>query len=318
VLVYSATDSAAAAPLIADFGTLYPGVRIDYSDLNSTEIYNKYTAEFASGADSADFVWSSAMDLQFKLASDGMALTYKSPEAARLPEGAVWQDQAFATTLEPFALVSNQRGLGEVTLNDHGDVINLLKDKAELLKGKVTTYDPEKSGTGFLALTQDVRNVPAFWELADALGKLSPQLQTSTGTMIEKVASGEHLFGYDIIGSYVLAKSKQDPNVGLGLLKDVTNALSRIAFIGKNSKRPNAAKLWLNYLLSKRGQDTLAQKSLLHAIRPDAEGEATAAALQKALGAALKPIKVGPDLLQALDQNKRLEFFQRWNKALGR
>src|SRR5262245_12240904 len=45
VLVYSTTDSASAKPLLDDFKALYSGVNVEYSDLSSTEMYNKFTAE---------------------------------------------------------------------------------------------------------------------------------------------------------------------------------------------------------------------------------------------------------------------------------
>jgi iron(III) transport system substrate-binding protein len=320
VLIYSTTDSASAKPLLDDFKAAFPGVNVDYSDQNSTDMYNKFTAESAAGAETADFMWSSAMDLQFKLASDGMAMTYQSPEAAKLPDGSVWQNQAYGTTLEPFTVMFNKRAIGDAIPTTHADLTKLFKDKPDLFKGKVTSYDPEKSGTGYLAMTQDVKFFPGFWDMADALGKLAPPLQTSTGTMIEKVASGENVLGFDIIGSYVLAKTKQDPNVGLTFLKDYTVGFSRIAFINKNAKRPNAAKLFLDYILSKRGQDVMAKQALVYALRPDAEGEATFSALSQAAGGAgnIKSIKVNAELLQALDPTKRLDFIQKWQKSLGR
>jgi iron(III) transport system substrate-binding protein len=64
VVIYSALDTKAAQPLIKDFSALYPGIKVEYSDLNSTELYNRFIAEAASGQGSADVMWSSAMDLQ--------------------------------------------------------------------------------------------------------------------------------------------------------------------------------------------------------------------------------------------------------------
>ncbi|RLT57950.1 MAG: ABC transporter substrate-binding protein, partial [Chloroflexi bacterium] len=52
--------------------------------------------------------------------------------------------------------------------------------------------------------------------------------------------------------------------------------------------------------------------------RTDAEGEATASGLQKELGDKLKPIPVSNQVLDALDQTKRLAFVEKWQKALGR
>ena len=92
VVIYSALDTKAAQPLIKDFQALYPGIKVEYNDMNSTEMYNRFIAEVASGQGSADVMWSSAMDLQVKLVDDGQALTYASPEAGKLPGWAVVQE----------------------------------------------------------------------------------------------------------------------------------------------------------------------------------------------------------------------------------
>src|SRR5258708_4832085 len=44
LVVYSTTDSAAAAQLLRDFAELYPQVRIDYCDLSSGELDNRFLA----------------------------------------------------------------------------------------------------------------------------------------------------------------------------------------------------------------------------------------------------------------------------------
>ncbi|MGB8895322.1 MAG: extracellular solute-binding protein, partial [Pseudolabrys sp.] len=71
VVIYATTDAVAANPLIKDFETLYPGIKVEYSDLNSTELYNRFIAEAAANNGTADIIWSSAMDLQVKLVADG-------------------------------------------------------------------------------------------------------------------------------------------------------------------------------------------------------------------------------------------------------
>ena len=66
VVVYSATDIKAAAPLIKGFEAAYPGIKVEYNDMNSTELYNRYISEQASGSTSGDVVWSSSMDTALK------------------------------------------------------------------------------------------------------------------------------------------------------------------------------------------------------------------------------------------------------------
>src|SRR6476619_3414643 len=95
VVIYATTDAVAANPLIKDFETLYPGIKVEYSDLNSTELYNRFIAEAAANNGTADMLWSSAMDLQVKLVADGQAETYASPEIKALPKWAVWKEAAF-------------------------------------------------------------------------------------------------------------------------------------------------------------------------------------------------------------------------------
>jgi iron(III) transport system substrate-binding protein len=148
------------------------------------------------------------------------------------------------------------------------------------------------------------------------MGADGVKLYTSTGTMVERIQSGEHILGYDIIGSYVLPRSKQDPNLGMVLPRDFTLAFSRVAFISKDAPHPNAAKLFLDYLISRKGQETMAQQSLLYAIRPDAQGEATASALRQELGSTLKPIAVNKQLLDGLEPSKRTDWFRRWQDSM--
>src|SRR5258708_5133747 len=109
VVVYSTTDSKLVTPLIKDFEAAFPGVKCEYTDLNSTEVYNRFISENAANATSADAVWSSSMDLQMKLAADGFAAPYKSPEIAALPDWAHFKDTVYATTFEPIAILYNNR-----------------------------------------------------------------------------------------------------------------------------------------------------------------------------------------------------------------
>jgi iron(III) transport system substrate-binding protein len=319
LVIYSATDSKAAEPLIKDFSALYPSIKVEYNDMNSTEVYNRFISEVAAGGTTADLLWSSAMDLQVKLVSDGYALAYKSPEVKALPAWAVWNDSAYGTTFEPLVFVYNKRlvPVAEVPTT-HAEFAKLITSKADKYKGKVTTYDIEKAGVGFTFITNDLKQNPQFWDFAKALGSSDIRVQSSTGTMLERISSGENLIGYNIIGSYAIARAKKDPSIGVEFSKDYNLVLSRVMFINKAAKNMNAAKLWLDYVLSKRGQTVIANESKLFAVRADVTGETTSAELTKQLGSALKPLPIGSEMLQYLDQSKRLAFLKQWKEVVGK
>ncbi len=319
VVIYSATDTKAVEPLIKDFKSMYPEVQVEYNDMNSTEVYNRYISEMAAGGNSADLMWSSAMDLQIKLVSDGYGLKYPSPEIKSIPQWAMWNDAAYGTTFEPVVFVYNKRLVtADEVPTTHAEFAALLNNKTEKFKNKVTTYDIEKSGVGFMFITQDSRENKDFWELAKAFGKVSVRVQSSTGTMLERISSGENLLGYNIIGSYALARAAKDPSIGVQYPKDYALILSRVMFISKAAKHVNAAKLWLDYVLSVRGQTIIANEANLFAIRPDVTGEANPRGLAKKIGAGMKPLPVNPMLVQYLDQNKRLAFLKQWKDTAGK
>ena len=315
VVVYSVTDRGIAAPLLQDFAALYPRIEVDYRELRTAELYAQFVRVAEEGKVEADLLWSPAMDLQMKLANDGLALTYESPEGARLPAWAVWRNEAFATTLEPFVFVHDQRRLPEAHVpKTHAELTRMLETAG---RGKVAAYDPERSAIGYLLLTQDSRIDPGFADAVRAYGKAGIELHDTTSGMIDRVLSGDLLLAFNVNGSYAREAQHREPSLGIVYPRDYVLAASRIALIAKAAPHPNAAKLFLDYLLSHRGQEVLAQRCSLFSIRTDVAGDTSAAALSRELGARLKPIHVGPSLLVYLDAAKRVGFLRRWKSAFA-
>src|SRR5438105_6077423 len=221
VVVYSTTDAKLVTPLIKDFEAAFPGIKVEYTDMNSTEVYNRFISENAANAASADAAWSSSMDLQMTLALDGLALPYKSPEIPALPAWAHWKDTVYATTFEPIAIVYNKRLVSaDEVPKTHADFTKLLSTKADKFQKKVTTYDAEKSGVGFMLVNQDAMLNPQFWDLVKAMGARGVNMQSSTGTMMKRISSGEHLIGYNILGRSALTRAKKDPSIGVAFTSD--------------------------------------------------------------------------------------------------
>src|SRR5207248_11779544 len=133
-----------------------------------------------------------------------------------LPKWPGWQNKAYGTTYEPITFVYNKRLVpaGDVP-QDHAALLALLTAKPDPYRGKITAYDPEKSGVGYLFVNEDVKYFPQAFDLFRAFGKANIKLYTSAGAMIERVTSGEHTIAYGIFGSYALARSKRVPVLGI-------------------------------------------------------------------------------------------------------
>jgi len=318
LVIYAGADVELANPLIKDFQSMYPAIKVEYSDLNSAELFKRFTQETAEGKNLADVAWSVAMDSQLKLANDGYAQAYSSPELAHLQDWAHWRNEIFGTTFEPVVMAYNKQLVtqGEVP-QTHAQLVSLLKAQPAKFTGKIATYDIEKTGSGYLFISQDIKQNPGTWNLVRTMGERRARRMTSTSAMLDKISSGECLLGYNLLGAYALTRAMKDARIGVVMPKDYTLVISRLIFISRNAPHPNAAKLWVDYLLSRRGQTLMAQKAHLHSVRNDIQGADSGSQLYKLLGHAIKPVVVGPGLLTNLDHAKRLEFLKRWNRAMA-
>ncbi len=259
------------------------------------------------------------MDLQFRLASAGQAQPYGSPEIAGLPPWAVWKNMAFGTTFEPIVIIYNKRLLGPDEIpQTHTELARLLTEKRDRFASKIVTYNIERSALGLLLATQDEGASGEFWPLMKALGSVGVHLVPTTEAILSRVAKAEDVIGFNALGSYAYIESKIDPSIGFVYPRDYTLIITRVMFIGKKAANPNAAKLWVDYLLSRRGQTVLANRADLPSLRMDVEGVTSAAALTKVLGQSVRPIPLGPELLASFsDPSKRLAFLRQWQQAVG-
>jgi iron(III) transport system substrate-binding protein len=319
LLIYSTTDVGVASELVDDFQSLYPRIEVQYRDMNSNDLYNAYLGDVVTSPGTADILWSSAMDRQFSLVNSGHVQAYASPEISKLPPWAVWKNVAFATTYEPIVIVYNKRLLtADEIPQSHADLTRLLTAKHDRFAGKIVAYNIERSGLGLLLALQDERTSPDFWQLMKAMGDVGARFVATSEGILKRVAAGDALIGYNALGSYASLEAKKNPSLGYVYPKDYTLVVTRLMFIGEKATNPNAARLWVDYVLSKRGQTVLANRANLFSLRSDVEGENTAAALTKALGENLKAIPVGPDLVASLpDQSRRAQFLRKWEQAVA-
>lgn len=317
LVIYSNTDIEAAGPIVAGFQQRFPNIAVVYHDLQSIEIYDRVLAESGENGPTADLALSSAMDLQVKLVNDGYATQWDTADASALPSWAVWRNTAFGVTYEPAVIVYNKPFFGDRPLpKTRADLADMLQDQASPLFGKVATYDIERSGLGFLFLARDQEHSSAIWRLVNLMGAQNVKLYTNSAAIIERVADGRFLIGYNILGSYAKRMAKTRPDLGIVVPEDYTIVLSRIALIPSDARSPELGALFLEFLLSIEGQGILARSAGLNAIRRDIVGPGTAADLRVSLGTRARPVRVGPGLLVYLDQAKRRRILERWNAAL--
>lgn len=317
VVIYAAADLQVVSPLIAAFEQANPDIKVVYHDLQSNELNDRFLDE-TGAAGKADIVWSSAMDLQMKLVNDGHAKPYRSAETSALPSWARWRDEAFGTTFEPVCFAYNRHLLApENVPQTHAELARLLLEQPEQFRNRLVTYDPQRSGLGYLLHTQDLEANPVvFWNLIQSMAQAGLSTEPTTTQMLDRISAGRSLLGYNVLCSYTKARASTDARIGSVRPRDYTLVMSRIAFISRYAPHPKEAGVWLDFMLSKRGQAVFNQIGL-HSVRTDVEDEASAETLRKELGKAFRPIVINTGLLTYIDRSKRELFLGRWDAALA-
>lgn len=313
LVVYNTMHAdAALADILATFHRRYPFITIRDSDGDALKTYIRFTGETARHRPSADLIWSMAMDLQEKLINDGFALAYTSPEMPALPNWAHWQDLGYGVTQEPIAFVYNRRFIPDARMpHTHAGLRDLLARNPERFRGKVAMYNPAQSEVGMLLMSQDVQVTRDSWNLFDTLGLVDAQLYSTSRDMLQAVLSGRQWIGYDVVASYAMEMRKTHPELGVVYPSDYVLMLSRVAFISATARDPNAAKLFLDFLLSREGQQKLKSYGM-GPVRPDIGVPVAQARIN---AGRVQAIRIGPGLLADLDSLVRAQFLRRWQQA---
>ena len=304
--IHGSTDIEVFAAVITDYQRLHPDTEVVYEDIVAGDIYNRYLHP-QPGTASPDLLISASADLQTKLVNDGHALEYRSPQTDALPEWARWRHEIFAISYEPVVIVYNTRRLPAAQVpRTRRELLALLRDPTMPLRGRIGTYDVQRSGVGYLFATQDAQLGSIAGALLAALGDNQVKLEQHTGALLDKVARGDLLLAYNVFGSYVQARIDAGAPLAIVQPEDCTLVALRTAVIPRRAPHANQARQFLDYLLSPRGQQVLAQQARLAPIMSAPTHTAPP----------FRPISPGPGLLVYLDTLKRQQFLDAWRSSV--
>ncbi len=317
LVVYSSLDEPIAAHMIVAFQKAHPDIAVRYEDMLTGEIYDRIVKETDSGGKTADFAFSSAMDLQVKLSNDGYAQRSDLPMSDRWPSWANWRNTAYALTFEPAVFVYHKPSfINEKPPATRAEFVDYLKRKGNEVYGRIGTYDIERSSVGFLFMARDQEQFDDIWSVIRTMGAAGVKLYSTSSAILERIADGRFVLGYNIIGSYAADWASRHPDVGIVLPKDYTVVMSRIGLVPQAAASPDLGRAYLEFFMSKEGQTLMARKLQIAAVSPEVNGENTANTMRELLGAQLRPVPVSPGLMVYLDQVKRARLIDRWNEVL--
>ncbi|GAB3477720.1 ABC transporter substrate-binding protein [Marinomonas epiphytica] len=313
LVVHSPVDLESFSPILQAFVALHPEIRLVYRDLNSSDLYRQTIIEHENPT--ASLVMSSAMDLQLKLVNDGLAQTYRSERTDSLPATEKWRNQVFAFSYDPIVMVVNKRLYPGEPPSDRQSLLTTIRQNEELFTSKIGTYDIRTSGVGYLLVSQDARQADATWgRLLEAFGSHDVQTYCCSRDMMDDVADGKLMVGYNLLASYVSQRARIDDNLVMVLPTDYTLMLKRVALIPKYAPNAQDAGLLIDFLLSDIAQQMMVSMGLMYPIKSDLR-ELDSPYFAQALGPT-RSIELDQQLLVGRDSAKQKRLIQSWESAI--
>ncbi len=294
--VISSTDTELFAPVIEAFIAQDPDVTVEYLVTGTADIDRR----FREAPDQFDIAISSAMDLQLKLTNDGYALAL---ENVPHPAWAEWRQSLFAFSAEPAAIVINRADFEGLPIpRSRQELIEALRARPDVFRGRIGTYDVRQSGLGYLFATQDARASETFWRLMEVMGGLDTQLYCCSGEMIDDLTDGKIAVAYNVLGSYAEARVESRDLLEIVLPSDFPTTMMRTALVSNSSAEPEVAQQFIEFLVSYQSNS------------PD--NPWTLPALREREGTDGSTIALEPALMTFLDTLKRDKFLSEWENAL--
>ncbi|MCM2972781.1 ABC transporter substrate-binding protein [Larsenimonas suaedae] len=316
LVIDGAIDPRLIEPVLKAFQSTHPHVAVHYRNRTTEALFTTYLAD-PERQQSADLVLSSAMAAQYLLANNGHAQSLGDAIDPNWPKEARWRNELVALSFEPIVMVLRTDLLPKGTPPvSHQSLLDYLNAHAATLDGKVVTYGPAISDTGFTFAVQDARQSPRYWSLVKALGQVHAHRTASTQAMLDGLSEGRFVLGYNLIGSYARLAARQDPRLRVVIPSDYALVVKRLAFIPRNAPSPDMARAFLRYVTSRPAQARIAADGLIGALHPALDQAGTAERLLRT-HPHLRPIRLSPGLMTLIDPMKRDSVVSRWRSAFN-
>jgi iron(III) transport system substrate-binding protein len=251
LVIYTGVERAAAQILINAFGKKYPFIAAETVRASSSKLATRLDAEIEANRVQGDVIELSLIYLTTSLQQRGELMQYDSPEYANYPGAYSAPGYWAASGVSNIIILINTRKVDEANIPQSW--WDLTKP---YWKDKLTIDNLEVSGTGYNWLTAIVANESLGWKFIEALGRNRPGLERGHAGMAQKVAAGEYAGAAEMSDFHL--KNLRDAAASVPLRgvwpKEGVPSEPWTAAILKRAPHPNAARLFLDFLLSQEGQ----------------------------------------------------------------
>lgn len=246
LILYTSQPNTDAQQTIDAFKAKYPKVDISYVRDGTPLILAKLRAEIEAGAPQADLLLIADSVTMEGLKKEGRLLAHEKADVSAYPAGIHDKDKFwFSTKLITTGIVYNTKApIKPASWQD------LLKPDT---KGQIVLPSPLNSGAAMIHTVTVTSNLPEGWSYYEKLKGNNALASGGNGDVLKAVAGGEKLYGIIVDYMPIREKAKGAP-VEFVFPKEGVSAVTEPVAILKSSKNPEAAKAFVDFVLSQDGQ----------------------------------------------------------------
>jgi iron(III) transport system substrate-binding protein len=252
IVVYGNPPAANWKVVTDAFTKKYPWIKVTSYDLDNNVIFSKYAAEAAQGIRSADLLVSSAPNLWVYARRKKHVVDFTPNGISSYPSFVKQYKGVFILSPDPAVIVYNKLLLKDKVPNS---LTEIAKDPATY--GKLTGYTVDNL-FGYTGLWGYVQK--KGWSNLQAIGGSRFRAQTGVSGQLQLLSQGAAVAAYltSPTARFTIANSSQLQQIlAWTYNQDATPLVPRGIGITTKAASPASAKLFLNYVYSTQGQQTM-------------------------------------------------------------
>jgi iron(III) transport system substrate-binding protein len=261
LVLYTSQPNTDAQQTVDAFMAKNPGVTVEWVRDGTPKIMAKLRAEIEAGQPQPDVLLIADIVTMEGLKKEGRLLTYPEANLAGYDETLADKDRTyFSTKLITTGIVYNTKA--PFVPESWAD---LARPEA---KGLIAMPSPLTSGAALIHTVTLVENLPQGWDYYASLAANGAQAAGGNGDVLKAVSGGDKLFGMIVDYMPIREKAKGAP-VEFVFPKEGVSAVTEPVAILSTAKNPEAAKAFVDFLVSREGQELAVKQGYIPA-RADA------------------------------------------------
>ncbi len=260
LVLYTSQPNEDAQATVDAFTALHPGVEVEWFREGTTKVMAKLMAEYEADAPQPDVLLIADMVTMEGLEAEGRLMAYPEAEiGAYDPTLMDPQGHYFSTKLITTGIVYNT---GAPTVpTSYQDLL------AEEATGKIAMPSPLTSGAATIHMAAITSDPSMGWPYYQGLADQGTIPAGGNGGTYRAIAGGEKLYGF-LVDYLAIRGAAEGAPVAFVFPEEGVSAVTEPVAILSTAQNPEAAKAFVDFLLSPEGQQLAADQGYLPA-HPD-------------------------------------------------